>query len=111
MSEKELTTQIEELKRTNQDLQDRLKVALGTIEVYAKQEVDALIASITDKSEVPDEDLKGKSVVELKAIDAILDKAKLKYKPVQPGLDEEPSSEATKLTVGRWDVDTKQWVN
>ena len=65
MSEKELNTQIEELKKTNQD---RFKVALDTVEVYATEEMDALIASITEKSEVQEDDLKKKSVEELKAI-------------------------------------------
>jgi hypothetical protein len=108
MSVEELNAQIEELKKTNQDLQDKLKVALDTVEVYTKEELDELIASITDKSEVPEDDLKDKSVEELKAIDAVLSKAKVDYKGVKPEAGDSPLKSG--LTVGRWSADEKKWV-
>lgn len=97
MSE-ELKAQIEELKSINKELQDKLKVALDAVEVYTTAEVDELIASITEKSEVAEEDLREKSLDELKAIDAILSKVKIDYKGVRAGsgADAKPSN----ITVG-----------
>ena len=55
-----LATQIYELKRVNQELQNKLKLALDTVEVYTKEEIDALIKEITEATELTEEEVKPK---------------------------------------------------
>lgn len=111
MSVEELNAQIEELKTTNQDLQTKLEAALDKIKTFEDEEKIDLIASIVERSEVAADELDEKSVTELKAIDAVLDKAKVNYKGVKPGTDDRGVEEPGKLTVGRWDADAGKWVN
>ena len=114
----ELATQIDELKRVNQELQSKLKLALDTVEVYTKEEIDALIKEITEATELTEEEVKEEiaeaSPVEavdmLKNMKKIVGKVKVDYKSVKPGTGTDGAS-ASRLSVGRWDAMKKEWVN
>lgn len=118
MSVEELTTHIEELKKTNQDLQDKLKIALDTVEVYTKDEIDGLIAAITEATELTEEEVReeiseagpAEAVDQLKKMKALVDNVKVDYKPVRAGAGADTGPE-TGLTVGRWSAAEKKWVS
>lgn len=100
----------------NKELQNKLKTAIDTVEVYTKEEIDALIKEITEATELTEEEVKEEiaeaSPVEavdmLKNMKKIVGKVKLDFKSVKPGsgADAEPAS---KLSVGRWDSMKKEW--
>ena len=111
-------TQIDELKRVNQELQSKLKLALDTVEIYTKDEIDALIKEIIGATELTEEEVKEEiaeaSPVEavdmLKNMKKIVGKVKVDYKSIKPGtgIDAVPASG---LSVGRWDAMQKEWVS
>ena len=111
-------TQIDELKRVNKELQNKLKLALDTVEVYTKDEIDALIKEITEATELTEEEVKEEiaeaSPVEavdmLKNMKKIVCKVKDDYKSVKSGSGTDAAS-VSKLSVGRWDAMKKEWVS